>query len=171
MRTRTLVAAGVAAAALAGGLLWAQASGLPGGGLHGPHGRFGPFGFLAAHHALHELGLTDPQKAQIKGILRGHKQEFHAALERLHAVHETVGQLSRQDAIDEDAIREGVREAVGPLGDLAVLHARVRREIGAVLTPEQRQKAEGLLEQLHSHHQGMRRLLRELGEDMLEEHS
>ena len=169
MSTRTLVAAGAAAAALAGGLLWAQASGLPGGGLHGPHGGFGPFGFMAAHHALHELGLTDPQKTQIKAILRSHKQEFHGAMDRLHAVHEAVGQLSRQDAIDEDAIREGVRDAVGPLGDLAVLHARVRREIGAVLTPEQRQKAESLLEQFHSYHQGMRRFLHQLGDDILED--
>ncbi len=169
MRTRTLVAAGAAAAALAGGLLWAQASGVPVGGPHGPCGRFGPFGFMAAHHALHELGLTDPQKTQIKGILRSHRQELRGAMERLHAVHEAVGQLSRQDAIDEDAIREGVRDAVGPLGDLAVLHARLRREIAAVLTPEQRQKAESLLEQFHSHHEGMRGLLHELGDDLLED--
>ena len=171
MRTRTLVAGGAAAAALAGGLLWAQASGVPGGGLHGPHGRFGPLGFMAVHQGLQELGLTDPQKTQIKAILRSHKQEFRGAMDQLHAVHEAVGQLSRQDAIDEAAIREGVRDAVDPLGDLAVLHARVRREIGAVLTPEQRQKAEGLLEQLHRHHQGMRRFLHELGDDLLEDHS
>lgn len=171
MRTRTMVASGAAIAALAGGLLWAQASGGPGGaGSHGI-GPFGPFGFMAAHHALHELGLTDAQKTQIKTILRGHREEFRAGMERLRAVHEAVGQLSRRETIDEEAIREGVREAVGPLGDLAVLHAQVRREIAAVLTPEQREKAEGLLEQLHSHRQGMHKLLRELGDDLLEEHS
>ena len=169
MRTRTLVAAGAVAAALAGGLLWAQASGLPGAGPHRLFGPIGPFGFMAAHHALHELGLTDAQKTQIKGILRSHKQEFRGTMERLHAAHEAVGQLSRQEAIDEDAIREGVREAVAPLGDLAVLHARVRREIAAVLTPEQRQKAESLLEEFRSHHQGMRRFLHELGDDFLED--
>lgn len=168
MRTRTLVAAGAAAAALAGGLLWAQASGGPGGAFHGPFGRFGPFGFMA-RHALDELGLSDAQKTQIKGILRSHRQEFRGAMERLRAVHEAVGQLSRQDTIDEDAIREGVRDAVGPLGDLAVLHARVRREIAAVLTPEQRQKAESLLEQFQSHHEGMQKFLHELGDDPLED--
>src|SRR6266702_3938328 len=78
---------------------------------------------------------------------------------------------SRQDAIDEDAIRERVREAVGPLGDLAVLHARVRREIGAVLTPEQNQKAESLLEQFRTHHEGMRKFLHGLGDDLLEDPS
>jgi len=166
-----MVAAGAVAAALAGGLLWAQASGAPGTGPHGPFGSFGPFGFMAAHHALHELGLTDEQKTQIKGILRSHRQEFRGSVERLRTAHEAVRQLSRQDAIDEDAIREGVREAVGPLGDLAVLHARVWREIAAVLTPEQRQKAESLLERFRSHHEGMRRLLHELGDDLLEDHS
>jgi len=171
MRTRILVAAGAAAAALAGGLLWAQASGVPGAGPHGPFGRFGPFDFLAAHHALHELGLTDEQKTQIKGILRSHRQEFHGSVERLRSAHEAVRQLSGQDAIDEDAIRERVREAAGPLGDLAVLHARVRREIGAVLTPEQREKAESLLEQFWSHREGVRRSLHELGHDLLEDPS
>jgi Spy/CpxP family protein refolding chaperone len=73
--------------------------------------------------------------------------------------------------MDEGAIRQGVGEALGPLGDLAVLHARVRREIGAVLTPEQRQKAESLLEQFWSHRAGMRKQLHELGEDLLEDPS
>ncbi len=171
MRTRTLVAAGAVAAALAGGLLWAQASGLPGVGPHRLFGPIGPFGFMAAHHALHELGLSDEQKTHIKGILRSHRQEFHGAVDRLRTLHETVGQLSRQDAIDDDAIRERVREAVGPLGDLAVLHARVRREIGAVLTPEQSQKAESLLEQFRTHHEGMRKFLHGLGDDLLEDPS
>ena len=171
MSTRSMVAAGAVAAALAGGLLWAQASGAPGTGPHGRFGSFGPFGFMAAHHALHELGLTDEQKTQIKGILRSHRQEFRGSVERLRTAHEAVRQLSRQDAIDEDAIREKVREATGPLGDLAVLHARVRREIGAVLTPEQRQKAESLLEQFRSHHEGMRRFLHGLGDDLVEDHS
>jgi Spy/CpxP family protein refolding chaperone len=160
-----LAAAGAVTAALAAAVAWAQGFG-PGG-----HEPFGPFGLLAAHHAVRELGLTPEQKARVKGILRSHREEFHEITERLHGVHDAVRQVAHQDAVDEAAIREKVGAAVEPLGDLAVLHARVRHEIHGVLTAEQREKAEALHDEMRAHWEELRKSMRELGDDWLEDPS
>lgn len=165
MSTRAWVAAGAVAATLAGAVVWAQGWGGEG------HGPFGPFGIIAAHHAMRELDLTTQQRAQVKGILRSHRQEFQEIVERLHGVHEAVGEIAHRESVDEAAIRESVRGAVDPLGDLAVLHARVRHEIAGVLTAEQRQKADALHEKLKTHMEELRKSMRELGDDWLEDPS
>ena len=165
MKTRMLGAAGVILAVV-GAAVWAQGQGM---GPHGPFGHFGGFGPFAAHHALRQLDLTDEQKTQIKGILKSHREEFHDSLDKLRTLHETVGKISHQQGVDEAAIRAAVGQAVGPLGDLAVLHVRVRQEIDAVLTPEQRQKAEALHEKLRSHVEEIRKSMHEIGDDLLED--
>ena len=167
MKTSMLVIAG-AILAVAGAAVWAQG---PGMGPHGPFGHFGGFGPFAAHHGLRQLDLTDEQKTQIKGILKSHREEFHASLEKLRTLHQTVGKIAHQQEIDEAAIRAAVGQAVGPLGDLAVLHVRVRQEIDAVLTPEQRLKAEALHEKLRSHVEEIRKSMHEIGDDLLEDAS
>jgi Spy/CpxP family protein refolding chaperone len=163
MKMKALAAAGSLAAAVAGGAAWGQ-----GWGAHAP---FGFFGILAAHHAMKELDLSAPQRAQVKDILRSHRQEFQQITERLHSVHEAVQAAARQEQPDEAAIREKVSAALDPLGDLAVLHAQVQHQIHAVLTPEQRQKAEALHEKLRAHFEEMRDSMRELGDDWLEDPS
>jgi periplasmic protein CpxP/Spy len=165
MKTRMLVVAG-AILAVVGAAVWAQEQGM---GPHGPFGHFGGFGPFAAHHGLRQLDLTDEQKTQIKGILKSHREEFHASLDKLRTLHQTVGKIAHQQEIDEAAIRAAVGQAVGPLGDLAVLQARVRQEIDAVLTPEQRQKAEALHEKLRSHVEEIRKSMHEIGDDLLED--
>jgi Spy/CpxP family protein refolding chaperone len=166
MKTGMLIAAGAMAAALTGAGLWAHGQGMD---LHGP---FGPFrAFHGAHDALRALDLTDEQKTEVKSILRSHRQEFKDAAERLRAVHESVGKVAHQETIDEAAIRAGVAQALQPLGDLAVLHAKVQHEIHAVLTPEQRQKAEALREKFHSHLRELHVSIKDLGDDLLEDPS
>jgi Spy/CpxP family protein refolding chaperone len=169
MKMRMLVAAGAVAAVvavMAGAVVWAQGQGM---GPHGPFGHFGHFG--AFHRGLRELDLTAEQKTEIKGILKSHREELHDSLDKLRTLHQTVGKISHQQEIDEAAIRATVGQAVGPLGDLAVLHARVQQEIHAVLTPEQRQKAEALHEKLRSHVEEIRKSMHEIGDDLLEDPS
>ena len=168
MKTRMLGVAG-AILAVVGAAVWARGQGM---GPHGPFGHFGGFGPFAGHHqALRQLDLTDEQKTQVKGILKSHREEFHASLEKLRTLHQTVGKIAHQQEIDEAAIRAAVGQAVGPLGDLVVLHVRVRQEIDAVLTPEQRQKAGALHEKLRSHMEEIRKSMHEIGDDLLEDPS
>lgn len=165
MKTGMLMAAGVLAT-VAGAGLWAHGQGMD---FHGP---LGPFQRLhGAHDALRALDLTAEQKTEVKSILRSHRQEFREAADRLRAVHESVGKVAHQETIDEAAIRAGVAQALQPLGDLAVLHAKVQHEIHAVLTPEQRQKAEAMREKFHSHLQDLHKSIQSLGDDLLEDPS
>jgi Spy/CpxP family protein refolding chaperone len=165
LRMKALLAAGSLTVALAGVGAWGQGWG------GGDHEAFGFFRLLAFHHAMKELDLTAPQRAQVKGILRSHRQEFQDITERLRSVHEAVKEVAEQDRPDEAAIRERVAAALDPLGDLAVLHARVHHDIHAVLTPEQRQKAGALHEKLREHFEEMRKSMHELGDDWLEDPS
>jgi protein CpxP len=169
MRTGTVLALGavVAAlagtAALAGSVAWAHGRERQGAWGHGPFGIW-----HHGHDSLKQLDLTDDQQARIKAVLRSHADEFHEILDRLKAEHEAVREISDQETIDEAAIRDRVRQAADPLGDLAVLHARAHQEIGAILTPEQRQKAKALRQEMRSHMQEMRKSMHRLGADWLE---
>jgi Spy/CpxP family protein refolding chaperone len=107
------------------------------------------------------LDLTDAQDEQIKGILRAHHDDFRSVMERLHASHEAVSQAVRQETVDEALIRQRVQEANGALGDLAVLHARVHHEVAAVLTPEQRKKAEAFHDAFRSRRELFRKAIGE----------
>jgi periplasmic protein CpxP/Spy len=174
MRVRTLVVAGAAAAglaALAGAVVWAQAPAGTAMGVHRLFAHADGFGPLAFHHALRELDLTPEQKTELRTILRSHRQEFRDALDQLAKVHEDAGKAGLQEPLDEAGIRAKVSKALQPLGDLAVLHAKVHREIAAILTPEQREKAEALHEKLRSHLKEMHESLSELGDDLLGDHS
>jgi Spy/CpxP family protein refolding chaperone len=108
------------------------------------------------------LDLTDAQDEQIKGILHAHHDDMRSVMERLHAAHDSVSQAVRQDTVDEALIRQRVQEANGALGDLAVLHARVHHEVAAVLTPEQRKKAEALHDLFRSRREHFRKAIGEV---------
>lgn len=150
------------------GAVWAAR---PGGASVPAHAPFGLFGRLVVQHVIDELELSEAQTGQIKGILRSHRAEFRGIMDELHAAHDGVRETADQPAVDEAALRERVSRAVEPLADLAVLHARVHQEIGAVLTPEQRRKAEALREKWHSHREQMRGRLREWTDELLEDRS
>jgi periplasmic protein CpxP/Spy len=170
MRTRTLVVAGALATALGGAVVWGAQTSVR--SALESHGRCGPLRFLMGmHDAMRDLDLTADQRTQIKGILRSHRDEFHEILDRLRTEHEAVRQAADQDTIDEAAIRERVAAAAGPLGDLAVLHAKVHHEISAVLTPEQREKAKALHEKMSGHIHEMRMHFHDVAGEMLEDAS
>ena len=143
MKTRMLVAAG-AVAAIVVALAGAGAAVWAQGqgmGPHGPFGHMGGFGPFGIHQGLRQLDLTDEQKVEIKAILKSHHEELLDSLGKLKALHQTVGNIPRQ------------------------------KEIDAVLTPEQRQKAEALHEKLRSHVEEMRKSMHEIGNDLLEDPS
>jgi len=101
----------------------------------------GPLG--AMHRTLAQLGLTDDQKQQIKGIAQGHKADLQAFAERMRQ-----SRVALADAIvnggDEAAIRAKSADLAKVQADLAVLGAQVRKEVFAVLTPDQQAKAKTL---------------------------
>lgn len=119
----------------------------PGGGFRQGRGigrgGGGPLGPMVMR-GLRELDLTEDQRGQLKGVMDSHKAEFKAIGERMMAAREALGDLVTSDAADETAIRAKAAAIAVVEGDAAVLRARVRAEVFALLTPEQQEKAKAM---------------------------
>jgi periplasmic protein CpxP/Spy len=126
----------------------------PGMGRMGPMEMMGPGGPLGG--LVEQLGLSDDQKTQVKGILQSHRDEWKALADRAFAAHQALQAAINADTIDEAAIRDKAA-AVGTVeADIAVAHAHARGEIFRLLTPEQQAKAKELQTGMQRRMQGMR---------------
>ena len=85
--------------------------------------------------------LTEAQREQVKGIIDNHRDEFKQVGDKLRAAHEAMGALIDADTLDENAIRAKSVDVAAAEADAAILNARVRTEVFAILTPEQLAKA------------------------------
>jgi periplasmic protein CpxP/Spy len=140
-----IVIAAVLVAALADGhaLAGAQAPrgrpemrGEPGhGGSRGPF-RGGPGGDLG----LRGIELTDAQREQVRSIMESHREEFAAVRTKLGEAHRAFAAATRGDAVDEAAIRTQSTAVANAMADDAILRARVRSQVHALLTAEQQQQ-------------------------------
>jgi Spy/CpxP family protein refolding chaperone len=118
--------------------LLAQGPGGPGPRGHHGHGPDGEMHW----RALEQLDLTDDQREQIHQLLTDHRNAMKEPREQMRARHEALQDLLRSDTVDEDAIRGAVMAGAEAHADIAVAQARLHQQIQAVLTPEQREKAE-----------------------------
>ena len=138
MTKRLIVAAGLVAA-LAGGGALVLAQGPPGAqgpGRPGPRG--GPRGGM--DFGLRGVQLTDAQREQARSILDSHKTELDEVAAKVRAAHVAFAQAVQAGAVDEAAIRERSTAVANAMADEAILRAKVRVEVEALLTPEQQEQ-------------------------------
>ncbi len=160
------ILAGVAVA-VAGSVTIARAAGEGpmGEGFGKHHGRMG-FGRMMHRRVLRHLDLTDEQRAQIKEVLRaqreGMREQRQSVEERRRALHEAI-----RSGAEEWELRDKASDLGVATGDLAVTRAAVHSQMQAILTDEQRQKAEGLRTKVHERMNERRERKRER---MLERH-
>jgi len=98
-----------------------------------------------------ELNLSDSQQAQIKTILQTEKSKTQPLRDQLRQ-----NRMSRKNSVgtfDENEARSFASKQAQLMSDLMVERERTKSQIFAVLTPDQRQKAEQLMQQ----HRQMRR--------------
>ena len=131
---RTLLLGGVLAAAAV------PAVGFAAGGGPGAHGA--RHGGHFAHKLMavaDEIGLTDAQKARIKAIFEANKPKAQALRTEMR---ETLTALDKaiDGGADNDTIAELAIEAHSIRAETKELKQKVRKEVGAVLTPEQKAK-------------------------------
>ena len=139
MNIRLLAAAGLAA--ILGGTATATLAQPPAGpaphgpgrGMRGGPARFGEFG-------LRGIELTDAQRDQIRAIRQSHQEATRAAHTKLRDAHRALGEATGAEAMDEAAIRARSADVATALADEAILSAKVRGEVLAVLTAEQQGK-------------------------------
>ena len=146
MKKRMVIAAALVAA-LAGGHAVADAQGPRGGpgmrDAQGPGPQGGPRGMRggpAGDLGLRGVELTEAQREQVRSIMESHKAEFADLGRKLGAAHRAFAEAARSGAVDEAAIRTQSSAVAGAMADEAILRARVRAQVHALLTAEQQQQ-------------------------------
>ncbi len=94
-----------------------------------------------------QLDITDTQREQIRSILKTEQPTIQSLAARVHQEQE---ELRAEPAFDEGRVRAFTQEHESTLEDAMVEREKVRTEILAVLTPEQRVKAMKLRETLYA---------------------
>jgi protein CpxP len=143
MKQRMVMAAALVAA-LAGGYAVTAAQAPPGKpgmrGAAGPGFQSGPRSGPAGDLGLRGIELTDAQRDQVRTIMESHRDEFADLRQKLSAAHRAFAEATRGDALDEAAIRTQSTAVANAMADEAILRARVRAQVHALLTAEQQQQ-------------------------------
>lgn len=87
------------------------------------------------------LDLTDAQREQARTIVQGQRDELTQIRERLRTAHKALNDAVAAPQFDEATVRARSADLAAAQADAAVLRAKVRSEVWAILTPEQQQKA------------------------------
>ena len=118
------------------------------------HGHARIVGHLLEHLAR-ELSLSEAQKTEVKGIFAAERPAFEPLLRQLFQGHQEMSNATRGGRFDEAEVRAIASRQAQAVADLIVAKERVKSKVFAVLTPEQRTKAEQMHERfaarIHEH--------------------
>lgn len=93
---------------------------------------------------LAQLGLTDAQREQVRGVMDRHRGEMQEAGKRMHDAHEAQRAAAETVPVNEGLIRSTTQTLANSQTDMAILRARIHSDVWSLLTPEQQQKAKEL---------------------------
>jgi Spy/CpxP family protein refolding chaperone len=128
-------------------ILMAVAAGLATSALAQRPGRgFGRHSGWMLKHMTKELNLTDAQQTQIKGIMTEEKSKIGPLRQQLRQ-NEQAQSTNINGSFNETQARAFAGKQAQLMTDLMVEKQRTRSQIFAVLTPEQRQKAQQLMQE------------------------
>jgi len=94
-----------------------------------------------------ELGLSEAQQTQIKSIMADGKTRMKPLMEQLRQNRQQAESLNSNGTFNEGQARLFATKQAGVMADLMVEKQRTRSQIFAVLSPEQRQKAQQLMQE------------------------
>src|SRR5208337_2394352 len=110
----------------------------------GHHRRFG------RHHGhfglWKKLNLTDAQRTQIKTIMSEERPKMKPLFQQLKAGRDQLNALRKSGPFDEAKVQSIAKGQAATLAEMIVEKQRMKSMMYAVLTPEQRAKAEKLRE-------------------------
>lgn len=129
--------------ALAVTAAWAR----DGGGSRG-EGRFE----RRLEHMARELGLSETQRVGVEGIMSAGREQAQPYVEQLKAARESMRPLIEAETLDESAVRALAASKGAAMVELAVIRARGRHQVRALLTPEQREQLEAIHARGGEHH-------------------
>ena len=153
MKSKTTAILAVAAILVIGvAFAIAQRSMHKGFGGHGMRGRQG------AMMMLRRLDLTSDQQAKVKEIFEANKGTVQPLREQLKANHEKLAALGGN--FDEGQVTAIAKEQGELMSQMIVARQKVKAEIFAILTDEQKAKAQQLGQEMTQHFQDRMRGLR-----------
>lgn len=97
-----------------------------------------------------QLGLSDAQKAQLKQIRQNHKDTLKPLVEELRVKKQELRLSFDADNYNETLAAQKISEMSGVKAKLIGEKIKLKKEMLAVLTPEQKTKLEQLKEQFKS---------------------
>ena len=135
--TLTVVAAVLT---LCAGIAFAQGGG--GRPMHHHHGEMGGFEQL-----LHQLNLTDDQKAQVKQIFQTEKPTMKPLMQQEHAAHQQMIQLVTSGSFETAKAAAIAQQESQTHMQLEVEHAKIASQIYQLLSSDQKAKATEMIAQ------------------------
>jgi len=100
-----------------------------------------------------KLNLSDAQKQQAKAIATEERTKMKPLFEQLKAGRDQLDTLRKSGPFDEAKVRSIAKGQADTLTEMIVGRERMRSRIWALLTPEQRAKAEQMREKWKSRHE------------------
>lgn len=148
MNKKVFVAVTAIVLAIAAGMAGTVFAQGPGGRGFGPGfgPGFGRHGGWMLHHMAKELNLTADQQAQIKSIFQAERTKVQPLMQQLRQ-NEQAQNATVNGNFDEAQARAFASKQTQIMSDLIVEKQRTKSQIYAVLTPEQRQKAQQLMQE------------------------
>jgi Spy/CpxP family protein refolding chaperone len=105
------------------------------------------------HHFWKMLGLSDAQKNQIHAVLAEGRTKIQPLVQKLKEGRGQIGTLIKSGQFDEEKVRAIAKGQADIRTELIVEKTRVKSKIWAILTPEQRAKAEQMREAWRARHE------------------
>ena len=141
---KRMIAAGAALAlAVSITAVLAQSTSTPGG-----KGHFGHRGAMG--RVFSQLGLTDAQKAQLKQVRSNHKAALTDLRGQIRAKMQGLRQGEQSGAFDEQAATQALTDTAPLRAKLMSEEFKMRQEMLAVLTPDQKAKLDQMRQQWKS---------------------
>ena len=91
-------------------------------------------------HVMRDLNVTPDQKAQLRQILAKERPQVEPLLTQLMQANQKLQGQTANGQFDEAAVRNAVAAQSQNITELLVAKERIKSEVMAVLTPEQRTK-------------------------------
>src|SRR5262245_45090645 len=98
-------------------------------------------------HLTRALNLTDAQQTQVKAIFESARASVEPLDAKMDEVHKQLEAATANGQFDEAQVRALANQQAQIMADTIVEHERAKSKIYAILTPEQRAKAD----EMHKH--------------------
>ena len=104
------------------------------------------------NHISRQLNLTDAQRTQVKTILEAERSKVAPLLAEAGKNRQQLHESTASGKFDEAQVRSIAAQQAQTMTELIVEKERVKAKIyNEVLTPDQRTKADGMLQRMQSH--------------------